>query len=81
MAAPALASDPYVQGHTRRDGTYVPPHYRSAPDCTLNNNWSTIPNVNPHTGQPGTRQPDWNQGYTPSPTFDAPKPYPQPRRY
>ena len=31
MAAPALASDPYVQGHTRRDGTYVPPHTRNAP--------------------------------------------------
>lgn len=22
----------HVQGYVRRDGTYVPPHYRSAPD-------------------------------------------------
>lgn len=24
----------YVQGYHRKDGTYVPPHYRSAPDST-----------------------------------------------
>ena len=30
---------------------------RSTPDTSYNNNWSTTPNVNPYTGQPGTRQP------------------------
>lgn len=56
----ALAQDTYVRGHFRSDGTYVQPHYRSAPDSSFNNNWSTSPNVNPYTGQRGTRQPTWN---------------------
>lgn len=54
---PALAGDTYVPGYLRSDGTYVQPHMRSAPDSSFNNNWSTYPNVNPYTGQQGTRQP------------------------
>lgn len=54
VASPALA-DTFVQGHFRHDGTYVAPHYRSNPDSSFQNNWSTQPNVNPYTGQPGTR--------------------------
>jgi hypothetical protein len=44
-----------VDGHFRNDGTYVAPHMRSNPDRSVNNNWSTHPNVNPYTGQQGTR--------------------------
>ena len=43
-----------VGGYTRKDGTYVAPHYRSAPDGSFYNNWSTKGNVNPYTGTPGT---------------------------
>lgn len=46
-----------MRGYYRRDGTYVRPHYRSRPDGTVWNNWSTRGNVNPHTGLPGTRSP------------------------
>jgi hypothetical protein len=53
----AFADDVSVRGYFRRDGTYVQPHMRSAPDSSYNNNWSTYPNVNPYTGQQGTRQP------------------------
>jgi hypothetical protein len=59
MAWPA-AAEQSVRGYTRRDGTYVAPHWRSTPDRSYNNNWSTSPNVNPFTGQQGTRQPTWN---------------------
>ncbi len=38
-------------------GTYVAPHFRSTPDASFNNNWSTKPNVNPFTGAVGTRLP------------------------
>jgi hypothetical protein len=79
LVAPALAADTYVRPHVRKDGTYVQPHYRTSPDSTPNNNWSTIPNVNPHTGQPGTRQPDYSPRLSPSPNF-TPQPFPQPRR-
>lgn len=61
-ALPVVAEDVYVNGYTRKDGTYVPPHFRSAPDGNPNNNWSTYPNVNPYTGQQGTRHPELYQG-------------------
>jgi hypothetical protein len=44
-----------VRGYTRKDGTYVAPHYRSSPDGRVDNNWSTRGNVNPYTGQEGSR--------------------------
>ena len=39
----------YVRGYYRSNGTYVQPHYRSSPDRSFYNNWSTRPNVNPYT--------------------------------
>lgn len=53
-------ADTYVRGYYRKNGTYVQPHYRSSPDKSYNNNWSVRPNVNPYTGQQGTRSPTWN---------------------
>ena len=53
----AAAKDVYVRGYTRKDGTYVRPHYRSAPDGTTTNNFSTKGNINPYTGKPGTKDP------------------------
>jgi hypothetical protein len=44
----------HVQGYTKSNGTYVEPHYRSAPDGNFNNNWSTKGNTNPYTGKEGT---------------------------
>jgi len=44
-----------VRGYYRKDGTYVPPHKRTAPDERFENNWSTVGNVNPYTGKPGTK--------------------------
>ena len=55
MVATSYA-DVHVNGHFRSNGTYVAPHYRSDPDGNFNNNWSTYPNVNPHTGKRGTRR-------------------------
>lgn len=45
----------YVHGYYRGNGTYVQPHYRSAPDGNFWNNWSTKGNVNPYTGVEGTK--------------------------
>ncbi|HXF55297.1 MAG TPA: hypothetical protein VNK52_14365 [Hyphomicrobiaceae bacterium] len=53
----AIAGDVYVQGYMRKDGTYVQPHYRSAPDGNLWNNYSTQGNVNPYTGRSGSVEP------------------------
>jgi len=46
-----------VRGYVRKDGTYVRPHYRSAPDGNPHNNWSFPGNVNPHTGKVATGNP------------------------
>lgn len=35
------SSDVYVQSYTRRDGTYVRSHYRSAPDSSTSNNYGS----------------------------------------
>jgi hypothetical protein len=52
-----------VSGYTRSNGTYVQPHYRSAPDGNFQNNWSTSGNVNPYTGKAGTKtSPPTNYG-------------------
>ena len=45
----AQAKDVYFNGYTRSDGTQVRDHYRSAPDHSYDNNWSTEGNTNPYT--------------------------------
>ena len=47
-------ADTYVNGYYKSNGTYVQPHYRSDPDSSVSNNWSTKGNVNPYTGKTGT---------------------------
>lgn len=46
-----------VRGYSKRDGTYVAPHYRTNPNTTQRDNWSSRPNVNPYTGKSGTKEP------------------------
>ena len=46
-----------VRGYTTKNGTYVAPSHRTAPDSTRTNNWSSRPNVNPYTGKIGTKDP------------------------
>jgi hypothetical protein len=53
----AVLADTYVNGYTRRDGTYVAPHYRTAPDSNRYNNYSSQGMVNPYTGRNGTASP------------------------
>lgn len=47
-----------VSGYTRKDGTYVQPYFRTAPNSTNRDNFSTKGNVNPYTGKPGWIDPD-----------------------
>lgn len=46
-----------VSGHTKKNGTYVQPHHATNPNNTQRDNWSSKPNVNPHTGKPGQKEP------------------------
>lgn len=46
-----------VSGYTRSNGTYVAPSHATNPNGTKLDNWSTKGNVNPYTGQAGTKSP------------------------
>jgi len=46
-----------VRGYKKRNGTYVMPHYRTSPNRSLFDNWSTKGNLNPYTGKQGTKDP------------------------
>lgn len=67
-----------VEGYTRPDGTYVQPHYRTAPNNTPMDNYGTRGNTNPFTGQPGTRDP---YATPPAPQRPAYTPPPSQRRF
>lgn len=53
----------YVNGYTRSDGTFVKPHYRTAPNSSNVDNFSTIGNTNPYTGKAGYIPRDNNRSY------------------
>ncbi len=63
-----------VSGYVKKDGTYVAPHYRSAPNRSTQDNYSTRGNYNPYTGQAGKKDPyalppprgGYGSGYVPS---------------
>jgi uncharacterized protein YdeI (BOF family) len=51
------SSNHAVSGYTRNNGTYVPPSHATNPNNTTSDNYGTRGNVNPYTGQTGTRTP------------------------
>jgi hypothetical protein len=58
LALGALAGGQHrVRSYYRRDGTYVPEHYRTNPNSSRTDNWSSRGNYNPHTGEIGTVDP------------------------
>lgn len=53
----------YVQPHYRSNGTYVDGYYRTNPNNSVYDNYSTYPNVNPHTGSVGTYIPELSNSF------------------
>ena len=47
-----------VKGYYNKNGKWVEPYKRTAPNKTIKDNWDTRPNVNPNTGKPGTKDPN-----------------------
>ena len=54
----------YVSGYYKSNGTYVQPYYRTAPNSTNRDNFSTRGNTNPYTGEAGYIIPDSNTSST-----------------
>jgi hypothetical protein len=46
----------HVKSYTKKNGTVVKSHYKSKPDKTTSNNYSTKGNTNPYTGKKGTKK-------------------------
>ena len=55
-ALPAEAAQ-RVKGYTTKNGTYVAPYYRSAPNGSRMDNYSSKGNENPFTGKKGYTDP------------------------
>ena len=62
----------YVNGYYKSNGTYVNGYYRTTPNNTINDNYSTYPNVNPYTGTQGTIQPTYSYPTYTTPTYTTP---------
>lgn len=46
-----------VKGYTTKRGTYVAPHFKSSPNKSKLDNFSTKGNINPFNGKKGTVNP------------------------
>jgi len=65
------SSSVYVRPYVTKNGTYVEGYYRTYPNSTRLDNWSTKGNVNSFTGQSGTKDP-YSSLYKPYTSY---KPY------
>lgn len=66
----------HVDGYFKKNGTYVEPHYRSAPNSSISDNYSTKGNSNPYTGQMGTVDPFQHSTPRTPQVFETPSPVP-----
>ena len=53
LVSSAFAGTVKVKGYTKKNGTYVSPSYRSTPNRTKLDNYSTKGNHNPYSGKTG----------------------------
>jgi hypothetical protein len=60
LIAVSANAQQYVNGYNRQDGTYVNGYYRSTPNNTTLDNYSSRGNVNPYTGNRGTVAPNYS---------------------
>ena len=61
----------YVSGYTSSNGTNVQGYYRTTPNTTRNDNYSTVGNTNPYTGTAGTKPAN---SYYSTPTYTTTTP-------
>lgn len=63
----------YVNPYTKSNGTVVQGYYKTNPNSTINDNYSTEPNVNPWTGNYGTVSRSYSYPTYSNPTYSSPK--------
>lgn len=62
IASASAQTPKYQKGYYKKNGTYVQGHYKTTPDRTNHNNYSTRGNTNPTTGSKGYRAKDYSSG-------------------
>jgi hypothetical protein len=62
-------ADEYTRGYTRKDGTYVQPHYSTPDNQNRFDNYSARGNTNPYTGERGSQRHE----FTNPPTYNQPR--------
>lgn len=82
LSAPAFAQV-VVDGHYRRDGTYVQPHIRSSPNEYRFDNYNAQGNINPNTGERDYQRHEYSAppAVRPPQPIRYPDPYQQRRGY
>jgi hypothetical protein len=58
----------YVKGYTKSNGSYTQGHYKTSPNSSKIDNYSTQGNYNPYTGSYGTKR---VQEYRPTSTYSS----------
>ena len=74
IASIASAQSVYVKPYVKSDGTFVEGGYRSAPNGTTHDNYSSKGNFNPYTGKTVSVEPDDSKSSTYQPIRPL-KPY------
>jgi hypothetical protein len=54
----SFGGEHFTVAHTTKNGTHVQGHWSTDPNSTRNDNYSTRGDVNPHTGEAGTKPRD-----------------------
>ena len=57
LSQSAIATPVRTKAYIKRDGSYVASSYRTAPNRTKADNYSTKGNYNPYTGKIGKKKP------------------------
>ena len=52
----SVQADVWIKGYFNSYGTWVQGHYRSSPDSSFSNNYSSWGNTNPYTGRRGYKR-------------------------
>jgi len=60
FTAPTQPNVRYQKGYLKSDGAYIEGHYKTQPNDTNSDNFSTSGNLNPYTRQSGNRARDYS---------------------
>ena len=56
LSVVSAQADVWVNGYFNSYGSWVPGYYRTSPDSSFSNNYSSRGNINPYTGQRGYKR-------------------------